>query len=58
MGAFLFRCPVTGQNVQGWIADDPTADTDENVYEAVSCLACNRSHLVNRSTRRVLGAED
>jgi hypothetical protein len=57
MAPFLYRCPVTGQRVQGWLADDPTAD-DEDVYETVTCLACNRAHLVNRTTRKVLGTED
>ena len=57
MAAFLFRCPVTGQNVQGWLADDPTADADKNVYETVTCLACACPHLVNRSTGRVLGTD-
>jgi hypothetical protein len=23
MGAFLYRCLITGLNVQGWTADDP-----------------------------------
>jgi len=29
MAAFIYRCPVTGYNVQGFIADDPTGDDDE-----------------------------
>jgi hypothetical protein len=57
MAAFIYRCPNTGLNVQGWIADDPTNGEADN-YEAVTCIACTRVHLVNPKTVRVLGAED
>ena len=56
MAAFIYRCPRTGRNVQGWFADDVSGDEDET-YEAVTCLACAQMHLVNRSTGRVLGAD-
>jgi hypothetical protein len=32
MAAFIYRCPNTGLNVQGWIADDP--EKGEGFYEA------------------------
>ncbi len=57
MPAYLYRCPATGLNVQGWIADDP-AQRDESSLEAVTCTACTRVHLVNPRTGRVLGADD
>lgn len=57
MGPFLYRCPNTGLNIQGWVADDPTERGDET-YEAVTCAACSRVHLVNPATRRVLGNDD
>jgi hypothetical protein len=57
MGPFIYRCPTTGRNVQGWFADDVSEDEGET-YEAVTCLACAQQHLVNRSTGRVLGAGD
>jgi hypothetical protein len=57
MAPFLFRCPTTGQLVQGWLADDPSADDGDGVYETMTCLACNRTHLVNRTTRKVLGVD-
>jgi len=57
MATFVFRCPVTGFNVQGWSADDAPTD-DGEFYETMMCLACTRTHLVNRSTGRVLGSED
>jgi hypothetical protein len=45
MATFVYRCPTTGRNVQGWLADDPT-DSDA-VYETVTCLDCTRVHLIN-----------
>jgi hypothetical protein len=38
MAAVVFRCPNTGLNVHGWIADDPAGDAAE-VCEAVTCTA-------------------
>lgn len=57
MAPFLFRCPNTGLNVQGWVADDPTGQDDEN-FEPVTCTICTRVHLVNPKTGKVLGADD
>ena len=57
MAAILFRCPNTGQRVQGWIAEDVT-DADENTYQPVTCLACQQVHLVNPKTEKVIGASD
>ena len=57
MVSFLYRCPVIGLNVQGWVADDPT-EHGEDHFEAVTCTACTRIHLVNPTTGRVLGADD
>ena len=55
MPPFLFRCPATGQNVQGWTADDGSEDED---VQPVTCLVCQRVHLVNPKTGKVLGADD
>ena len=57
MPPFLYRCPNTGTNVQGWIADDPD-DRDDDSFEAVTCNACSRVHLVNPKTGKVLGSDD
>ena len=54
MSALIFRCPNTGHNVQGWVADDPEADDGES-YESIACHACGRAHLVNPATGKVLG---
>jgi hypothetical protein len=46
---FIYRCPITGLKVQGLFADEASVEAP-NTYEAVTCLACTRVHLVNRST--------
>ena len=56
MAAFLYRCPNTGFRVQGY-APEQTSD-DDNIYESVTCLACQRVHLVNAATGRVMGEEE
>jgi hypothetical protein len=54
---FLFRCPNTGYRVQGFLAEEDFSD-DADDYQAVTCLACKRTHHVNPTTGRVLGADD
>jgi hypothetical protein len=56
MPPFLYRCPNTGYRVQGFVADD-TSDDDER-FEAVACIACDRLHYVNPRTGKVLGDDD
>jgi hypothetical protein len=54
---FVYRCPATGLNVHGLFADEvPPKESD--TYEAVTCLACTRVHLVNRSTGKIIGAKN
>jgi hypothetical protein len=55
MPPFLYRCPNTGMNVQGWVADDPTEGDD--AYEPITCTICTRLHLVDPKTGRVLGVD-
>ncbi len=55
MASFLYRCPNTGQTVQGWSAEEVT---DDDAYESVTCLACTRVHLINPKTGKVLGEEE
>jgi hypothetical protein len=50
---FIYRCPVTGLKVQGMFADEVPAEAT-NTYEPITCLACTRLHLVNRSTGKTL----
>jgi hypothetical protein len=54
MPPFLYRCPTTGYRVQGFVAEEVPADT----YEPVTCTACQRVHLVNPATGKVLGERD
>ena len=57
MGAFIYRWPNIGLNVQSWVAYDPTEGEAEN-YEAVTCTACLQVHLVSPKTGKVLGADE
>ena len=50
---FLFRCPNTGQIVQGWTGEEPAP----NEYIAVTCDACAQVHLVNPATEKVMGED-
>jgi hypothetical protein len=56
MPTLIFRCPVTGHNVQGWIAEETGADaSQQQVFVTVRCGACGRTHPVNPATAEVLG---
>jgi hypothetical protein len=55
MVTFLYRCPNTGHNVQGFAVDN-AAVSDDSIYEVVTCALCLRVHLVNPATGRVAGA--
>ena len=47
MATFLFRCPTTGFQVQGWSDDDLAAGGS---HTTVTCLACGQLHVVNAKT--------
>jgi hypothetical protein len=51
MVPFTYRCPRTGQQVQGWAADDLI---DGEIYGPVTCIACGRILLVNFKSGKVL----
>ena len=53
---FLYRCPNTGRNVQGWSAEEVTDEDDS--YQSFQCIACTRVHLINLKTGKVLGQEE
>lgn len=55
MPTFLYRCPVTRYKVQGFVADNPANEKDGDVYEPLTCTICQRIHLVNPTTGKVLG---
>lgn len=46
---------MTGQKVQGWVADAAAGD---DTYDAVTCSSCNLLHFVNVTTGKVLGTSD
>jgi hypothetical protein len=50
---FLYQCPTLGLRVQGW-AEDAGAEEGADAYEAVTCTACGRTHLVNPKTGHTL----
>jgi len=56
MAPFLYRCPITGYQVQGFIAEDVSDEAEG--YKAITCLACQQTHLVNPTTGKVLGDND
>jgi hypothetical protein len=56
MATFIYRCPNTGLNVQGWSVED-VSDEPES-YEATTCTACGQLHFVNQTTGKVLGGDD
>ncbi len=57
MGKLIFRCARTGMNVQ--IEMPEMAPTDHaDSYESVTCPACTRIHLINKTTRKMLGDQD
>jgi hypothetical protein len=55
MPLFIYRCPVTGRQVQGFSADDVSEDT--HTYEPVRCVPCKRFHMVNPATGAVFGQD-
>ncbi len=55
MTPVLFRCPVTGLNVQGMVPHDIHAEPVGHVFVSVRCVACSQTHLVNPATREVMG---
>ena len=54
MTPFLYRCPNTGQTVQGFVAEEVPNDA----YEAITCRACRQNHFVNPTTGKVLGEDE
>jgi hypothetical protein len=50
---FIFRCPVTGLNVQGSVV---TSETEAH-YVAHACPACGSMHLVNPLSGKLMSEE-
>ena len=56
MHTFVFRCPLTGYNVQGRV-DTMTEDLPERSYMATDCVACRSMHLINPRTGKLMSEE-
>ena len=55
MPPFMYRCPNTGDLVQGFVAEEMSGDASS--IEPVTCLICLQVHYVNPATGKVLGEE-
>jgi len=51
MISFTYRCPRTGQQVHGHLADNLIGS---ETYEPVTCTACGGTHLIDPKTGRLL----
>ena len=51
MISFTYRCPRTGQNVHGHVANDQIGS---ETYQPVTCSECGHTHLVNLKTGELL----
>jgi len=47
MASIVYRCPMTGQKIESWLADD--APGGDRTYVVLRCSACDCVHLINRS---------
>lgn len=57
MTTLIFRCPLTGYNVQGWVSDEIRAEgSTQEIFVSLRCTACGLTHLVNPASREVLGS--
>jgi hypothetical protein len=57
MASMIYRCPMTGLNVQGWVEDEGPATDLEDTFVPMVCTACARTHLVHAVTGKVLAAD-
>lgn len=57
MPPFLYRCPTTGQSVQG-VMDEGENKPAVDYYQAVECAACGLIHFVMPGTGKVMGEKD
>ncbi len=57
MPTFLYRCPNTGFNVQGFASNDDKSESDDHIFVGVTCLACGLVHLVNPKTGKTPGED-
>jgi hypothetical protein len=58
MPAFVCTCPITKLDIYYWLDDCKIDDVSDTEYEAMTCKACAKVHLINRKTGKLLGQED
>ncbi len=56
MAALIFICPATDLSVQYWL--DEGEDIPDNEYEVVTCPACTKVHLINRTSGKPLAKSE
>jgi hypothetical protein len=56
MATLSFRCPATGLKVRARFAEAQSSEGE--THETVKCLACNQTHLINRSSGKTLGNDE
>jgi len=57
MPPFVYRCPNTALQVQGWF-EDTDADNDKEIYQGENCPACSKIHFVDPKTGKILNFEE
>ena len=55
MANFIYRCPNTGFYAHAWIDGN---DNNDRTYLAVTCPACQRVHLINSKSGKLIGDDD
>lgn len=59
MPSFLYRCPKTGKDVEGFVPDEPSHDRRfDDDFEVIVCNECKGLHWVDTKTGKVLGAKE
>ena len=58
MKPIVYRCPVTTQLIQHFIAEMADNTEGGNRFESVKCTACGLSHMINVSTGKPIGQKD
>jgi hypothetical protein len=56
MAPFIFTCPNTNMSVQHSF-DDDDENAGDTEYEAITCPACTRLHLINLKTGKLLAPD-
>jgi hypothetical protein len=57
MPPFLYRCPNTGFNVQGYAPNDHESERGGEVFIGITCLACGLVHPINPKTGKTVSED-